>query len=242
MKWPPRAWSTSCKETTYLNIAPQHLHTPCPNMDGSGGKMCLRPSTTMSRTLSYDRLKAIQDVLFLHDIVKNLILVGYIADKNVSLEFVYKGCYIKNRNGDRLIVVVSRDAMNGLYMLKSKTIMANSSKVAHTSWLALWRQISVHWSWDLSATSSMPKGIFPTQSPTKTSSILEHVHYDMCSPFRIKYLGGVLYYIILWMISVGEPGSTSSKRKKDSLTYFQKFKAEVEMATKQWERALRMKF
>jgi hypothetical protein len=35
------------------------------------------------------------------------------------------------------------------------------------------------------------------------------------------------------MIPLGEPGSNSSKRKKDSLTYFQKFKAEVEMATKQ---------
>jgi hypothetical protein len=79
----------------------------------------LWPSTTLSRTLSYDCLKTIPDVLFLHGIVKNLILVGYIADKNVSLEFVYEGCHIKNRSDGRLIVVVPRDAMNGLYTLKS---------------------------------------------------------------------------------------------------------------------------
>jgi hypothetical protein len=60
----------------------------------------------------------------------------------------------------------------------------------------------------------MPKGIFPTQSHTKTSSLVELVHYDMCSPFRIKYLRGVQYYIILLMISLGVPGSNSSKRKR----------------------------
>lgn len=71
--------------------------------------------SNVSMKIVSGEVKTIQDVLFLHGIVKNLILVGYKADKSLNLEFVYEGCYVWNRNDGRLLVVAPRDAMNVLY-------------------------------------------------------------------------------------------------------------------------------
>ena len=66
-------------------------------------------------------IQIINHVFYLLGIKKNLLLVGFLTNKNYKLEFYTSECCIKGNRGQILAVAV-RDPKNGLYKLIGETI------------------------------------------------------------------------------------------------------------------------
>lgn len=69
-------------------------------------------------------INTVENVLFSPSIIKILISVGSIADRNLSLEFVAEGCFIRNRTDGQLLAKATRDRNNGLYRLDTTTLLS----------------------------------------------------------------------------------------------------------------------
>lgn len=76
-------------------------------------------------------IKSLENVLFLPSIVKNLISVAYVADKDMSLKLVAKGCFICRRQDHFLVAYAKRNCDNALYQLNLSTIVDNRLHQRH---------------------------------------------------------------------------------------------------------------
>ena len=67
-------------------------------------------------------MQQISHVLYSPGITKNLISVGFLTDKEFTLEFQKSLCLIKNLDGS-LIASAIRNSTNGLYKLQGETLI-----------------------------------------------------------------------------------------------------------------------
>ena len=76
----------------------------------------------MAIRLPLGGIQKVSHVLYSLGITKNLISVGYLADKGFSLEFMRNKCIIKNSEG-HFVGYAYRHSVNGLYKLQGDTLM-----------------------------------------------------------------------------------------------------------------------
>jgi len=77
------------------------------------------------------KIKCFNDVLYVPGVHKNLLSVGYIIDRNHSIEFRKQSCIIRDNSNENsnneIIGTAERMYHNGLYRLQAKSVIHTES-------------------------------------------------------------------------------------------------------------------
>jgi hypothetical protein len=199
-------------------------------------------------------------ILYSPGITKNLLSVGFLAEKGFSLEFKSHACYIRDSIG-KVIAVAERNPRNGLYQLHGETIThcseVLSCTTSHSPLVMKWHKRLGHFHVqgirrmiqarlvtglskmtlsDVSGETYMRgkqsrKPILKIKTTT-TSQVLELVHTDICGSFHVKSLGGAQYFISFIDDFSRKTFVYFIHTKNEALEKFQAFHREVERQTK----------
>jgi hypothetical protein len=169
-------------------------------------------------------IQSINHVLYSPSICKNLLSIGFLTDKKMSLDFHDSECLIRNQHGT-IIARAVREAGSRLYRLVGQTIhycteILVCNVISHDNTVTLWHKRLGHFHhqgmrrmMQTGAVKGLPNvriGNFscssciqgkqsrskvPKNRTSVTSRPLELVHMDVCGPLRVKSLGGAVYFL-----------------------------------------------
>lgn len=152
----------------------------------------------------------VKDVWMVPDLTTNLLSIGKICAKNMTVLFKFDGCEVRDEVGD---IVVTGTQENGMYKLNTK----KSEKVFLMNNSSLWHRRLGHLNQQyMSKLTTMVDGM-PQQfgvtadcvacvqgkhtrssfhcSSSRAQNPLDLVHSDVCGPVEVSSIGGSRYFV-----------------------------------------------
>lgn len=188
-----------------------------------------------------------QNVLFVPELVTNLLSVSQIVNNGGEVKFNHKGCIILNKDKK---IVATATLINNMYRLNLTHGQAYISDVDKEDFY-LWHQRMGHLNFiDLNKIEENTDGVKLSKKPdkltcvtclegkqtrlpfksstTRATKLLEIVHSDICGPMETTSIGGAKYYITFIDDYSKKVFVYFLHKKSEALEKFKEFKSEVE--------------
>ncbi|CAJ2675758.1 unnamed protein product [Trifolium pratense] len=197
------------------------------------------------------RTHVITEVYYIPGLKTNLLSIGQIQQKNVTIIFKNDTC--KLYHDDRGLLFVSHMSANRMYTLNAAVITPKCLKVSKEDLSQLWHDRYAHLSikgLNILAKKEMVKGLpsldevnercvdcltgkqhreaIPKQAVWRAGKVLELIHSDICGPINPTSNGGNRYFITFTDDFSRKTWVYFLKEKSSALDTFKNFKALVE--------------
>ncbi|CAJ2658399.1 unnamed protein product [Trifolium pratense] len=208
------------------------------------------------------KISVITDVYYLPNLRNNLLSIGQLQQKNLTIVFNKDTCKIFHE--ERGLIVSTPMTVNRMYILLCPVITPSCLKTTHESEGSLWHHRYGHLSFKglhTLAKKDMVNGLpllqesqelcsdcviskqhrdsIPKTSSWRATEKLELVHSDICGPITPTSNGGCRYFITFTDDYSRKTWTYPLKEKSSALAVFKRFKALVENESNQSIKCLR---
>ncbi|MCH81754.1 retrovirus-related pol polyprotein from transposon tnt 1-94, partial [Trifolium medium] len=217
---------------------------------GDDSKMCVMGKGNVKLNINR-RIHIITDVYYIPGLKTNLLSIGQIQQKNVTIIFKNDTCKIFH--GEKGLLFATHMSANRMYVVNAALVIPKCLKVSKRDWSQLWHNryahLSIKWL-NILAKKDMVKGLppleeidekcvdcltgkqhreaIPKQAMWRASEKLELVHSDICGPINPKSNGGNRYFITFTDDFSRKTWIYFLKEKSSALDTFKIFKVLVE--------------
>ncbi|GAU16044.1 hypothetical protein TSUD_339150 [Trifolium subterraneum] len=208
------------------------------------------------------RISVITNVYYLPNLRNNLLSIGQLQEKNLTVVFSKNDCKIYHE--DKGLIVSTPMTVNRMYVLLAPVMLPNCLKITHESEEHLWHSRYGHLSFKglhALAKREMVKGLpllqetqelcsdcitskhqrdsIPKSSSWRATTNLQLVHSDICGPLNPPSNGGCRYFITFTDDYSRKTWTYPLKEKSSAFEVFKRFKALVEKESSNFIKCLR---